>query len=84
MYALAFNLSNQLSEFSETWGMHRGKREFHEFQGLILPQFCYSCSNTAIIQTIVNGKHLKFLEISLETIIWGNWYVNIADFGLKK
>ena len=30
------------------------------------------------------GKHVKFFEISLEAVIGGNKYVNIADFNLKK
>ena len=37
-----------------------------------------------IIPTILTGKHAEFLEISLETVIWVNYYVNKADFGLKK
>ena len=32
----------------------------------------------------VYWKDAKFLEISLETMIRGNLYVNIADFGLKQ
>ena len=70
--------------FSENWGMQRNKAEFHEFQGLILLHFCYSRSKIAIILTIFTEKHVKFLEISLETIIRGNWYVTVADFDLKK
>ena len=30
------------------------------------------------------GKHVKFLEISLEAVIGGKKYVNVADFGLKR
>ena len=33
----------------------------------------------------LNGQkfYVEFLDISLETVIWGN-KVNIADYGLKK
>ena len=64
--------------------MQRNKTEFHKFQGLILPHFFYSSLEIVIIPTIFTEKHVKFLEISLETMIWENWHVNIADFGLKK
>ena len=67
-----FNLSNQLSNFSKNWKMQRDKTEFHEFCELILPYFCFSRSKIAIIPSISTGKHVKFLEISLETMIWGN------------
>ena len=70
--------------FSENWGMQRNKAEFREFQGLILMHFCYSSSKIARILTIFTEKHVKFLEISLETNDMGNWHLNIADFGLKK
>ena len=50
----------------------------------MLQQLCYSRSKIAIIPTIFTGKHVQFLEISLETIIWGNKYMNMADFGPEK
>ena len=61
-----------LSNFSKTWETQRSKTEFHEFHGLILPQFCFLNSNIVIIPTIFTGKRVKFLEISLETMIWEN------------
>ena len=33
---------------------------------------------------MLTGKHVKFLEISLEAVIGENKYGYIADFGLKK
>ena len=67
-----FNLSSQLSNFSKDWGMQRGIIEFCRFHGLISSHFCYSRSKIAMIPTIFTGKHVKFLEISLETMTWGN------------
>ena len=29
-------------------------------------------------------KHVKFLEITLETTIWWNLHGNLAEFGLKS
>ena len=61
------------------------KTDFHKFCELILPYFCFSCSKMAIIPSISTvKKHVKFLEISLETMMWGNLYVNVADFGMKS
>ena len=37
-----FYLSNQLSNFSNNWGMQRSRTEFQKFHGLILPNCCYS------------------------------------------
>ena len=67
-----FNLSSQLSNFSKDWGMQRGIIEFCRFHGLISSHFCYSCSKIAMFPTIFTGKHVKFFEISLETMTWGN------------
>ena len=64
----AFNLSNQRSNFFKNWGMQRAKAEFHEFHRQIFPHFL---SKIAIIPTIFTGKHVKYLEISLETMTWG-------------
>ena len=61
--------------------MQRGQTEFH---GLVLPQFCYSRSKIAIIPTTSTEKHVKFLWISLETMIWGNKYVNTGHFDPKR
>ena len=58
--------------------------EFHKFRELILLHIWFSRSKLAIIPSISTGKHEKSLEISLESMILGNQYVNIADFGLKK
>ena len=63
-----FNLSNQPSKFS--------RNQFHKFHWLILRHFWNSHSIVAIIPKIITGKHINFLETSLETIIWGNYYVN--------
>ena len=65
------------------------KTEFHELgtagHRLTLPHFCYSCSKLAIIiPANFTGKNLKLLQMSLETVIWGSYYVNIADFWMKK
>ena len=57
-----FNLSNQPSNFSENRGMQRSKREFIEFQGLILSHYCYSHSKIAMITTTSPEKHVKFLK----------------------
>ena len=78
------NPVNQLSNFSKNWGMQHSKTEFHEFHGLILLNFCYSRSKVARTPTILTGKHVEFFEMSFEAMIWGNLYVNIADFGRKK
>ena len=51
---------------------------------LTLQHFTYSCLKIVIIPTIFTGKHVKFLEISLEAVIGGNKYGYIADFGLEK
>mgnify|MGYP001797847524 CR=1 FL=1 len=79
-----FNHSNQLSNFSKNWGMQRSKTEIHKFHRPTLSHFSYSRSKIAIIPTMLTGKHVKFLEISLEAVIGGNKYGYVADFGLKK
>mgnify|MGYP001802608545 CR=1 FL=1 len=79
-----FNLFNQLSNFFKNWGMQSGKTEFHASHGLILLHFDIHIQNIAKIPKIFTGKHVEFLVISLETKIWGNRYINIADFALKK
>ena len=61
------NLSNQLSELFQT--LRSGKTEFQEFRRLFLQEFFYSRSKIAKIPTIFTGKHVKFLEIILETMI---------------
>ena len=76
-----FNLSNQLSNFFKNWGMQRGKTEFHAFHGLILPHFDIHIQQQQKFQQFLLEN--IFLDISLETMIWGNWYINIADFALK-
>ena len=63
----ALYLSNQLSKLIQT--LRSGKTEFQEFRRLILQQFFYSRSKLAKIPTIFTGKHEKFLEIILETMI---------------
>ena len=66
-----FNLSNQLSYFSKKYGMQHGKTEFYEFRGLVLPLaiFVQKYNSTNFFA----GKHVTFLEISLKTMIWGNY-----------
>ena len=77
-----FNLANQPSNISKKWGTHRGNTKFYEFHWLIIRHVAIHVKG---IPTISTGKHMKLLlEISLETMIWGNNGVNIADFGLKK
>ena len=64
--------------------MQRSKTEIHKFHRPTLSHFSYSRSKIAIIPTMLTGKHVKFLEISLEAVIGGNKYGYVADFGLKK
>ena len=66
------NLSNQLSTNSKIWGTKRGKTKFHEFHEVILPRFCFPRTKMATIPTNFTGTDVKFVEISLETIIWEN------------
>ena len=49
--------------------MQRGKIEIRKFHGLVLLHICYARSELGNIPTIFTGKHVKFLEISLETMI---------------
>ena len=68
--------------FSMIWGMQCGKKEFHEFHrlgtGQVYQIFYSRTKKNAKTPTIFTGKQVKFMEISLETVIWGNYYVNIA------
>ena len=41
-------------------------------------------SKIAIIPPILTEKHVKYLEVRLETIIWGNSLVKIVDFVNNK
>ena len=49
---------------------------------------CYLSSKIAMIPTIFSGKHVKCLEVSLETMIWSNSFVKnsclVADLFLNK
>ena len=49
--------------------MQSGKTEFHAFHVLILLHFDIHIQNIAKIPKISTGKHVKFLVISLETMI---------------
>ena len=62
--------------------MHRCKTAYHEFHRVILPHNCYLRSRIAITPTIFAGKHVRFLEISLKTIICGNYYVDMVEIQL--
>ena len=65
--------------------MHRCETEFHEFHRMTLPYKCYLRSRITITPKIFAGKHVRFSEISLNTIICGNYYGgNTAYFGLEK
>ena len=78
------NLSNQLSKLFQT--LRSGKTKFQEFRRLFLQHFFYSRLKIVKIPTIFTCKHVKFLEIILETMILGysHIHVSLADFGLKK
>ena len=65
------NLSNKLFNFSKHWGFRASKAEFHKFLLVTL--------KNSEIPTAFIVKHAKFFEIILKTMIWGNWYVNVAD-----
>ena len=54
--------------------------KLNKFRKLTLLSICNSSPKTVIIPTIFVGKHVKWLEISLETMIRENQYVQIADF----
>ena len=67
-----YNLSNQLSNFFKNWVMQQSKTAFCEFHKLNVPYFCSVHLKIAIIPTIFTEKYVKFLEISLEMMIWIN------------
>ena len=48
------------SNFFKNWGMYCGKTEFYEFQGLLLPQFCFWHSKITITPTTFTSTHVKF------------------------
>ena len=85
--AYLITLTNSLT-FSNTKECSAVKQNFTSWAQLGTDNFTifllFALKMAIIIPTNFIGKHLEFMEISLETVIWGNYYVNIADFGMKK